>query len=51
MKRLILVGMMAASMMFATSCQNEEIADGGKLATVSFSVGTLELRTQSQRLH
>ena len=47
MKRLILVGMMAASLMFATSCQNEEIADGGKLATVSFSVGTPEITSRA----
>ena len=47
MRRTILFGLMAASMMFATSCQNEEIADGGKLATVSFSVDTPEITSRA----
>ena len=43
----ILLGMMAASMMFATSCQNEEFADGGNLSTVSFNVGTPEIASRA----
>ena len=47
MRRIILLGMMAISMMFATSCQNEEFADGGNLSTVSFNVGTPEITSRA----
>ena len=49
MTKKILFGMMAATMMFATSCENELDlgTKAGESAQVSFSVGTPEIATRA----
>lgn len=40
--------MMAAGMMFATSCQNDlELSDSGNMSTVSFKIGTPEIASRA----
>ena len=49
MTKKILFGMMAATMMFATSCENELVlgTNAGENAQVTFSVGTPEIATRA----
>ena len=49
MKKKILIGMMAAAMVLAPSCQNDLdlVQNAGEAAVVTFSVGTPEIATRS----
>ena len=49
MKKKLFLGMMAATMMFATSCENELDlgTNAGETAQVTFSVGTPEIATRA----